>query len=147
MRGQSYGNPVWVSSYDFVQSRRRDTCFGCVYRSFPMPGACPARSGSDREKLLQKIIFRSIFTFPKIFLLRFFLSQNDQNIITFPIQVIKVLHFEIGLGWDHFFGGVPAQSSRREASTQPIFDRLDIFFDAIDLKNALVLLFLLHLCE
>ena len=72
---------------------------------------------------------------------------EPQNISTFFIHVIKVLHFETGLGWGHFFGGVPAQSSRREASTQPIFDRLDIFFDAIDLKNTLVLLFLQHLSE
>ena len=53
--------------------------------------------------------------------------------------------FEIGLGWDHFFGGVPAQSSRREASNKPIFDRLDIFSDAIDPKNMLAAFVLLHL--
>ena len=63
-----------------------------------------------------------------------------QNITIFFIHSVKVLHFETGLGWDHFFGGVPAQSSRREASNEPIFDRLDIFSDAIDLKNTLVLL-------
>ena len=34
-----------------------------------------------------------------------------------------------------------------EASTEPIFDRLDIFSYAIDLKNTLVLLFLQHLSE
>ena len=64
---------------------------------------------------------------------------------TFFTHSVKVLHFEIGLGWDHFFGGVPAQSSRREASTWTFFDRLDIFSDATDLKNTLVLLLLRHL--
>ena len=50
-----------------------------------------------------------------------------------------------GLGWDHFFGGVPAQSSRREASTWTFFDRLDIFSDATNLKMTLVVFVLRHL--
>ena len=41
-------------------------------------------------------------------------------------------------------GGEPAQSSRREASTWTFFDRLDIFSNAIDVKNTLVLLVLPH---
>ena len=36
------------------------------------------------------------------------------------------------------FGGVPAQSSRREASTWTFFDRFEVFSNATDLKNALV---------
>ena len=40
---------------------------------------------------------------------------------------------------DHFWGGVPAQSSRREASTWTFFDRLDIFSDAIDRKMTMAL--------
>ena len=64
--------------------------------------------------------------------------------ISFFIQVIKVLHLEIGLGWGHFFGGVPAQSSRREASTWTFFDRLDIFSDATNLKMMLVVFVLRH---
>ena len=47
------------------------------------------------------------------------------------------LHFETGLGRDHFCGGVPAQSSRREASSKPFFDLLDIFSGVIDIKNAM----------
>ena len=43
------------------------------------------------------------------------------------ISGVKVLHFEIGLGRHHFLGGVPAQSSRRKASTESFFDRLDTF--------------------
>ena len=42
--------------------------------------------------------------------------------------------------WDHFFGRVSAQSSRREASTQSFFDRLDIFSiicDAIETLDSL----------
>ena len=56
-------------------------------------------------------------------------------------------HYEIALGRDHFLFGVPTSEEPFEASTQPIFDRLDIFSDAIDLKNTLVLLFLPHLRE
>ena len=44
-----------------------------------------------------------------------------------------------------FWGGASAQSSRREASTWPFFDRLAIFSNAIDLKNTLVLFVLRHL--
>ena len=57
-----------------------------------------------------------------------------KNIISFFIHVIKVLFFEIGLGRDHFLGGVApvaAQSSRREASTWTFLDRLDIFLTQI----------------
>ena len=40
-----------------------------------------------------------------------------KNITTFFIRGVKVLPFGIGLGRVHFWDGVPAQSSRREAST------------------------------
>ena len=40
-----------------------------------------------------------------------------KKVVILHFQVIKVLHFEIGLGVGPLFGGVPAQSSRREAST------------------------------
>ena len=76
-----------------------------------------------------------------------FVAANDENITTFFIHGIKVLHFEIGLGWDHFLSGVAAQSGRREASSWTFLDRLDIFSDAIDLKNTQVLLFLQFLSE
>ena len=42
--------------------------------------------------------------------------------------------------WDHFFGGAPAQSGRREASTWIFFDRLDIFSNATNQKITLALL-------
>ena len=50
-----------------------------------------------------------------------------KNITSFFIRVVKVLFFELGLVWRHFLGEVPAQSGRREASTEPFFDRLDTF--------------------
>ena len=62
--------------------------------------------------------------------------------MSFFIRVIKVLHFDLGLGWDHFLGGVPAQSSRREASTWTFLDRLDKNSNATKLKITPVLLFL-----
>ena len=40
----------------------------------------------------------------------------------------------------YFLRGLTSKS-RREASNEPIFDRLDIFSDAMNLKNTLVLLF------
>ena len=72
-------------------------------------------------------------------------SAKCENITSFFIPVVKVLFFEIGLRRDHFFGGAPAQSSRREAPTWSFIDRLDIFSDATDLENTLVVLFLRHL--
>ena len=49
--------------------------------------------------------------------------------------------------WDHFLFGIPTSQEPFGASTQPIFDRLDIFSDAIELKNTLLLLVLRHLAE
>ena len=48
------------------------------------------------------------------------------------------LHYKDGWGWDHFLGGVPAQSSRREASTWTFFDRFDIFSITTDATETLV---------
>ena len=42
-------------------------------------------------------------------------------------------------------GGVPAQSSRRAASNESIFDRLDTFSDVSNTLDTLVLLFPGHL--
>ena len=41
-------------------------------------------------------------------------------------------------GWDHFFGDVLTWNLSFEALNEPILDRLDIFSDAIDPQNTLV---------
>ena len=51
---------------------------------------------------------------------------------------MQIVHACFGW-WGHFFGGAPAQSSRREASTWTFLDRLDIFFDAINILSRLAL--------
>ena len=43
---------------------------------------------------------------------------------------------------DHFLSRAATLNLRFSEAIEPIFDRLDIFSDAIDLKNTLVLLFL-----
>ena len=50
-----------------------------------------------------------------------------------------------GFAQDGFFGDAPTSTLSFEALNEPILDRLDIFSDATDLKNTLVLLFLRHL--
>ena len=49
------------------------------------------------------------------------------------------------LGRDGFWGRAATLNVRFSGPTESILDRLDIFSDATDLKNTLVLLFLRHL--
>ena len=105
-------------------------------RSLPMPHTCLAWSRGFPEKFFQKNIIFDRFSCSRKYSIDF--PKNDHNITSFFTHGVKVLHFETGLGWDHFFGGALAQSSRREASTWTLLDRLDIFSNAIDLKNSLV---------
>ena len=57
----------------------------------------------------------------------------------FPLVLLWFWSFLIIFG-SYFLRGLTSKS-RREASNEPIFDRLDIFSDAMNLKNTLVLLF------
>ena len=57
----------------------------------------------------------------------------------FPLILLWFGSFLIIFG-KFFLRGLTSKS-RREASNEPIFDRLDIFSDAMNLKNTLVLLF------
>ena len=66
-------------------------------------------------------------------------TLNDENISKIFIHGVKVLHFEIGLGWDHFWGGVSAQSTRVVAEKLLLLDILPmpIMPSMIDLINTL----------
>ena len=71
-----------------------------------------------------------------------------KKVVIFFIHVVKVLHFEIGLGrGPTFLNDVPTLRDSFEASTEPILDRLDTFSDAFDATNTLKRLVLRHLAE